>query len=290
MPGYLKAERGFVMEDRQGWISLHRKITNWEWYTDSQVLHLFIHLLLKANHRDNNWQGITIKRGQLITGRKQLSAETGLSEQTVRTCLKKLEKSQNLTSKSTNRFSLITILNYDSYQSAQLDYQPTDQPTTNQQLTSNQPATNQPLTTNNNVNKENNVNNVNKDLPKKNFSAGKDFDFVDKVVNAFADAHGDYTIINRGKERAAAGKLLKLYKQKYPDADSEKTIEGLRTYFKLCVNIEDNWLRQNMTLPLIVSKFNEINAVLNGKSKKSATDAGLDQLWNEIRGRMDGIS
>jgi len=125
-----------------GWIKLHRKFSDWEWYQDSKMVHLFIHLLIIANHKDNNWQGVEIKRGQLITGRKKLSEETGISEQSIRTCLNKLKMTNELTIKSTNKYSIITICNYDKYQSILLlpDHQINQQ--SNQQTTSKQPASN----------------------------------------------------------------------------------------------------------------------------------------------------
>jgi len=106
---------------------------------------LFLHILLKANFKDNEWRGQTIKRGQLITGRKQLSLETGLSEQTVRTCLERLKSTSEITSKSTSKYSIVTVCNYEEYQSLDNANQQStskltnNQPATNQQLTSNQP-------------------------------------------------------------------------------------------------------------------------------------------------------
>ena len=99
-----------------GWIKLHRKFLTWEWYQNSHMVHLFIHLLLNANHEPCRWQGIEVQRGQLVTGRKKLSDQTGISEQSVRTCLNYLKSTNEIASKSTNKFSIITICNYDSYQ------------------------------------------------------------------------------------------------------------------------------------------------------------------------------
>ncbi|MCP4493272.1 MAG: hypothetical protein GY820_39110 [Gammaproteobacteria bacterium] len=120
------------------WIKIHRKLIEWEWFQDSKTVHLFLYLLMKANCKDGLWRGNKIKRGQLITGRKSISKNTGISEQSIRTILKRLEKSQELTIKPTNKFSLITILNYNEYQESKkaINQQ------SNQQLTSNQPATN----------------------------------------------------------------------------------------------------------------------------------------------------
>lgn len=135
----------------EGWVKLHRKLISWEWFNDSKMVHLFMYLLLSANHKDNKWQGKTIKRGQLITGRIQISAATGISQQSVRTCLRKLEDSNIVTIKSTNKNSVITIVNYNNYQINES----TNQQSTNE-TTSNQPATNQQSTTNKNDNNKKN--------------------------------------------------------------------------------------------------------------------------------------
>ena len=121
-----------------GWISLYRKFMEWEWYTDANTMRLFLHLLLKANHQDGNWQGKTIKRGQVVTGRKSLSNELKISEQAIRTSLNKLKITNEITIETTNKFSIITIVKYDVYQD-------------------NQKESNQQLTTNNNNNNNNNI-------------------------------------------------------------------------------------------------------------------------------------
>lgn len=122
----------------EGWIKLHRKFLSWEWYNKSEMVHLFLHLILSANHEEKNWQGVTIKRGQLITGLNSLNQQTNISYQKLRTCLSKLKKTGELTIKSTNKYSIITICNYDSYQLSEN----TTNKQTNKQLTINQQSTN----------------------------------------------------------------------------------------------------------------------------------------------------
>lgn len=106
------------------------------------MAHLFIHLVLNANTEDNKWRGIQVKRGQLVTGRKKLRENTGISEQSIRTCLKRLVNSGEITIKPTRLFSIITLCNYDKFQEKETiaNQRPTnDQPTANQQLTNDQP-------------------------------------------------------------------------------------------------------------------------------------------------------
>lgn len=123
-----------------------RKIFDWEWYTDSNTFHLFFHCIMRANHKPNSYQGIPLKRGQFVTGRKKLSVETGLSEQQIRTILKRLQSTNEITIRSNYRNSIITVNNYDEYQSYFIKKRK-NQP-------AGTPANNQPLTTNNNDNKE----------------------------------------------------------------------------------------------------------------------------------------
>jgi hypothetical protein len=141
-----------------GFITLDRKILDWEWYDDINVSRLFIHLLLIANHKPGLWKGKPVGRGQVITGVDKLNEGTGLSIQQTRTCLEKLKSTGEITIKATNKFSLVTICKYDVYQSIsnKNNNQTNNESTNNQQSNNNQ--TNVPITTNNN--NSNNTNNV----------------------------------------------------------------------------------------------------------------------------------
>ena len=135
------------------WISIHRKLLNWCWYKDINVKTLFLHLLLKANYKDNSWKNINIKRGQLITSIDHLADETGLTVQQTRTALKKLKSTNEITIKTTNKFTVITIEKYDLYQN--INNETTNKITNN--LTINQQTNNKQITTTNKVNKDNNI-------------------------------------------------------------------------------------------------------------------------------------
>ncbi len=140
----------------EGFISLDRKIILWEWYNDANTLRVFLHLLLLANHTDGNFKGVPIKRGQRMIGRDKLSKELHLSAQAIRTALKRLQKTNEITIKATTKYSIVTICKYDSYQDTKKkNNQHANQPITNK-TTNEQPTTNQQLTINNNDNKENN--------------------------------------------------------------------------------------------------------------------------------------
>jgi hypothetical protein len=124
----------------EGWIKLHRKILNWEWWDDHETFKVFIYLLLTANHADRTYRGQVVKRGEVRTSREKMATATGMTDRKIRTALSNLVTTKDIEIKATNRFSLISICSYDSYQSiaienGQLFDQPNDQP--NDQQTSN---------------------------------------------------------------------------------------------------------------------------------------------------------
>ena len=130
----------------EGWVSLHRKFLRWEWYEDNNTKSLYIHCLLKANHKEKKWKGLTIKRGSFITSFSHLSSETGISSQSVRTAIKNLELTGEIKKESTSKNTLITVVNYGSYQDSQQR--------ANKQITKFQQMDNKQLTTTNNDNNE----------------------------------------------------------------------------------------------------------------------------------------
>lgn len=133
---------------QQGYIKLHRQILEWEWYKNIPVRIVFEHCLLKANHTDKNWQGILIKKGSFITSYENLSIETGLSFQQVRTAINKLKSTNELTYQSTSRYSIISINNWSLFQQ--------DNKQDNKQITNNQQTNNKQITTTNNEKNEKN--------------------------------------------------------------------------------------------------------------------------------------
>jgi hypothetical protein len=129
------------------WIKIYRGMLDWEWFSISEMVHLFIYLLLKANIEDKNWRGIEVKRGQLITSVATINNETHLSEQTIRTCLKRLISTNEITSKTTNKYTLITICNYEGYQEKKEEINKQTNEQSNNQVTNKQQTSNKQLTT-----------------------------------------------------------------------------------------------------------------------------------------------
>mgnify|MGYP000904529911 CR=1 FL=1 len=127
-----------MKEIENGWIKLNKKILKWGWYSDVNVKITFLHLLLVANYEEGEYLGQKIKRGQAVIGLKATSKKIGISIQNLRTALEKLEKSGEITRKSTNKFTLVTIENYSKYQ----DREAVSNNNANKRLTNDQQTTN----------------------------------------------------------------------------------------------------------------------------------------------------
>lgn len=117
----------------EGWVKIHRKMIDWRWYGVTNVKVTFFHLLLRSNHKDGFAYGYEVKKGQVLTSYESLSKETGLTIMQVRTAIKKLIKTGEISQKITNRFSIITICNYENYQCNDDD----EQQPNNKQITTN---------------------------------------------------------------------------------------------------------------------------------------------------------
>lgn len=130
-----------------GYIKLSRALLEWEWHDDPNTLSVWIHLLLKANFKPTEWRGIILQPGQLITSRASLAKETGLSEREIRTVMNRLKTSGCLTIEATNRYTLVSVVNFSSFQRiSATDDQQNDQ-NIDQPATSGRPANDQRTTT-----------------------------------------------------------------------------------------------------------------------------------------------
>lgn len=108
-------------EGGKGFALLHRKIMDVPFYKDAEAAHLWVHLLLRANHEQTlvstDVGDVICERGEFITGRNTLAMETGLTADRVKSLLRKFQNLGMITTKSNNRFTVLKVVKYDEYQS-----------------------------------------------------------------------------------------------------------------------------------------------------------------------------
>lgn len=97
-------------------IKIDRKILKWEWWSDINTFRLFMYMLISAYWKDGNYKGKIIERGSFPSSISELSKETNLSVMEIRTSLKHLQLTGEITSKATNKFTIFTVVNYNLYQ------------------------------------------------------------------------------------------------------------------------------------------------------------------------------
>lgn len=104
----------------KGFALLHRKIMETPFYKDAEASHLWVHLLLRANYEpaviQTDYGDVMCQRGEFLTGRNTLAEETGLTSDRVKSLLRKFKNLGMITTKSTNRFTVIQVVKYDEYQ------------------------------------------------------------------------------------------------------------------------------------------------------------------------------
>lgn len=131
----------------RGWVKSWRRELDHPLYSYPLIWHYFNFCITSANIKDKPFMCgdglITVKRGSFITSLERSAKTTGLSFQNIRTAQSKLQKLFMISKKSTNRFTIISVCNYETYQRQDNE----DQQTTNKQLTNNQQTTNKQLTT-----------------------------------------------------------------------------------------------------------------------------------------------
>lgn len=121
------------------YIKINRSILDWEWYQDNNTKVLFLHMMLKANWKKAKFKGVDIDRGSFASSYQSLSSETGLSVQNIRTSIRKLKSTGEITVTKYSKFTVFTVNNYCEYQKSNK--------VSNDELTGNQQATNSQVTT-----------------------------------------------------------------------------------------------------------------------------------------------
>lgn len=109
-----------TISENKGWVKIYRKLLDNPISKKPNYLSIFVYLLLKANHKDNDLilegKKTTINRGQFLTSIFSIADFFHLSTSTVSRVLKYLETERMIEKLSTNKYSLITVLNYNLYQ------------------------------------------------------------------------------------------------------------------------------------------------------------------------------
>jgi len=206
-----------------GYIALHRKILeNPVVCKDAEHYAVWSYLLLTATHKEQKklfaGKPVTLYPGMLITGRKKIATLFKISESKVQRVLKTLEIEQQIEQLTCNQNRLVTVINWDRYQSSEQQ--------NGQQLNNNRTTGEQQVNTNNNGDKGDKGNNVN----------NKHTEFFEKAWELYPKKKGHSAVsITKKKELYKIGdellRAINRYKEEVKDRDIEYIKNG-DTFFR----------------------------------------------------------
>lgn len=216
----------------KGWIKLHRKIRGNPIFNDHQLLRLWLICLTEATHKERDQiigkQTVHLMPGEFVTGRFDIQElynqglkpkERVTGEKTVFRWLENLEKGGFLTIKKTNKYSVVSIDNWDIYQGEDAK----DDHDSDQQMTNKRPTNDQQMTTNKNVKNVENEKNVeeSKDTTDDDFKkVEKAYSQIHKVFNMNPKDWPEVEkLLNKG---ITADLIIEVMKEKY----AKKVKEG----------------------------------------------------------------
>jgi hypothetical protein len=249
-----------------GWIKLHRQITKWEWYTDTNTKSLFLHLVLMANHKPCRYKGMIIETGCLITGQKKLSIETGLTVSQIRTALNHLKSTNEIAIKTTTQGTHIEVVKYEDYQIVANDLA-SEQRTTSERLATNKNEKNKrkkeislqatPVGENLNFNTPEKMS-IEQELDAKLF-----WDRLLKIYNPVGDKSLHNTSLKKQREKIILTFTVE---------EREKILEWF-TKYKTQLEIAGTWLgnffKDHQTIDSIAEYFRSIKDVKSNVKNKS---------------------
>jgi len=225
----------------RGYVKLWRKSIDSGLLQNAEAWQFMSWCLLKATHKPQKQlvgkQVVKLEAGQFVFGRKSAAKDLCSTEQKIRTSLNLLKSLDFLTIKPTNKFSIITVVNWGTYQHEQ----PTNNQQPNQQATNKQPTSNQQSTTNKN---DKNIKNG------KNKEYSPELErFVDDYIAYVKNTHGKSSPNVTDKTRSdyldSVDKLIRI---------DGFTLEEIRKALLWAVTDKDFWAGQVLSLARLRSK------------------------------------
>lgn len=105
------------MAEKSTFIKLDRNITKWRWYKNANTMRVFLHLLITANVTDFEFETIIVHKGQRVISYQKFGNELGMTSKEVRTAINHLIRTNEVAKHSTSQYTIVTVINYDDYQS-----------------------------------------------------------------------------------------------------------------------------------------------------------------------------
>lgn len=242
---------------------------------NAELLQLFIYCLLRANHKDTEiiWNGKPkkIKRGSFLTGLNTLCIALKQKQTATYNRLKVLKELNYIDVKSENKFSVVTIVNYNTYQVVEdlIGKQNENKVKTNGKQSET----------------DKNDNNVDNDKMKELEAKPPNLPYQCKTdfENFYREKKG-VSYDWQGKDWGAVKGVIKKLKSNYHEKHGRDPTddECFNAFAFVIRNINDDWIMENLEMALINSKFSTIKSKFKIKNIGSTNKTELED-W--IRNR-----
>lgn len=258
--------------DANGWIKLHRKVLdNPIVMKDTEHFAVWVYLLLKASHTEYpvifGGQKMVLHPGQLITGRKKIASDIGISESKVFRILKTLKIEQQIEQQASNKNSLISIINWDEYQSGEQQ--------TEQQVNNSRTASEQQVNTNKNI---------------KNGEEDKegkeriDYQSIADLFNSICVSYSSIRSLSEARKKAIKARLntysVKDFETLFKKAESSSFLKG---------NNDRNWtatfdwlIKDSNMAKVLDGNYDDRNGRGNSYGRNTKNSDEVQSKWGSI--------
>ena len=104
----------------EGYVWAHRSLLTHKYFQNEKLFKIMMYCLFKASHTKHETivgiKEINLEKGQFVFGRKRAAIELNMTESTVWKYFKVLEKDKFIIINSNNKFSVVSVVNWASYQ------------------------------------------------------------------------------------------------------------------------------------------------------------------------------
>jgi len=273
----------------EGYVKMYRSVLDWEWYSDEAATRLFIHLLLTVNYLPGRFRGEEVQPGSTITSLDNLAGELGWNRSKLRRTLDKLKATGEVTTKTTNHWTTVTLGNWAKYQGGdqQTDQQTASKPT-NKRPTDG--PTSGPTTGNNRRReegkKERREEGKNQELPLTGITPAKPVNgYGDQAINELMaylkNANGGMTDGTDQENRRFCQHLINKARKAKPDADP---VEGIKIFIDRATKLE--WHGPRCTnFPYLYRHMTElVNLIKNPQQQRTN---GSESIADKTQGVLD---
>lgn len=109
-----------------GWYKQQRSLSGRFWFKDANLVQLYAALKSLAYVTDGRYKDTIVRRGSCPTTRADLMEITGMKRMTLDRCLKKLIAYGEIIVRASNKYSIVTVCDYDSSESSESLFSATD--------------------------------------------------------------------------------------------------------------------------------------------------------------------